>query len=882
MNKKVKKLISFVLTLCMVCIMPISGISATEKSMDTKESIQARVLEPNLVASAPTSTTGAAFGILEVGQPQYNASVNQSDSGTHSDGKAWSWNWDASSNTLTLTNCKVEYGIDIMNGVGKATIVIEGEVDIKGQILCSGELDIKGSKDAVLNILNKDNAGISSASELVIEDITAYIDVENGIGIANVDGDLIVDGAKIYVSTIEGNWDGFHCQGGNIKIIGKSQVRTNPTTSGYTLFAAQDIYIKDEAVVDVSNAGITGGIVADKALIISGGRVTSKSSGNLGALCGYNNGVIITGGMVVTGDEGGNNGVLKCDLTVSGSHTQVTINGYIGKNGNLNVSEGTVEVTKTVSGLITVTGGTVMVNGQIIPIGGIKVAGVELDSQRLSLYTNALPSTAWLRATVIPFEAKEKSVIWASDNPLVATVDAYGNVKAVGEGRAKISVTTVEGGYQAVCYVVVSKASSGGGDSSSSGDSYRDKEVLTNDPIIGTIPSINTNVIDNTIEATVSTDMVNEAIKKAQKQAREHNSDEQNVVMAINIEPQNTLVKHLGVNLPKASVDTLVKEKVGEVRITSDIINMHINLEALKEIQMHLKTDVNILAKKIENPTLSPQIQLILGDRPVYDLFISGEEQNEVTTFGSGKVFVSIGYILQEGETPDGITAYFVEQEDKISKIPDATYNAKEQRVEFSTDHFSRFAVGSVALRSHFTDITKHWAKESIDFVADYGILEGTGNNTFSPDALMTRGMVTTALGRLAKAEVDQYTKNHFTDVKNDAYYSSYIEWANTEGIVRGLSSTIFAPDEALTREQMAVIIANYVKAFGIELPKQQTEHGYLDDADISTWAKEAVEYMQVTGIITGKTQGRFDPKATVSRGEISTVLRRLIESSPN
>ncbi len=877
-----KKLISFALTLCMVCIMPISGTSAKEKSMDTKESIQARVLDPSLVASAPTSTTGAAFGILEVGEPQYNASMNQSDSGTHSDGKVWSWNWDASSNTLTLTNCKVEYGIDIMNGVGKATIIIEGDVDIKGQIFCSGELDIKGSKDAVLTIWNEGNPAISSDSELMVKDITAYIDVENGIGIVNFGGDLIVDGAKIYVSTIEGNWDGFHCQGGNIKIIGKSQVRTNPTTSGYTLFAAQDIYIKDEAVVDVSSSGSSGGIVADKALIISGGRVTSKSNGSFGTLCGYNNGVIITGGVVVTGDEDGNNGVVKCDLTVRGTHSQVTINGYIGNNGNLNVSEGTVEVTKTVSGLITVTGGTVMVNGQIIPIGGIKVAGVELDSQRLSLYTNALPSMAWLRATVIPFEAKEKSVIWASDSPLVATVDAYGNVKAVGEGRAKISVTTVEGGYQAVCYVVVSKASSGGGDSSSSGDSYRDKEALTNDPIIGTIPSINTNVIDNTIEATVSTDMVNEAIKKAQKQAREHNSDEQNVVMAINIEPQNTLVKHLGVNLPKASVDTLVKEKVGEVRITSDIITMHINLEALKEIQMHLKTDVNILAKKIENPTLSPQIKLVLGNRPVYDLFISGEEQNEVTTFGSGKVFVSIGYILQEGESPEEITAYFVEREDKISKIPDARYNAKEQRVEFSTDHFSRFAVGSVALRSHFTDITKHWAKESIDFVADYGILEGTGYNTFSPDALMTRAMVTTALGRLAKAEVDQYTKNHFTDVKNDAYYSSYIEWAHREGVVKGLSNTTFAPDDALTREQMAVIIANYVKAFGIELPKQQTEHGYLDDADISTWAKEAVEYMQVTGIITGKNQGRFDPKAAVSRGEMSTVLKRLIESSSN
>ncbi len=83
-------------------------------------------------------------------------------------------------------------------------------------------------------------------------------------------------------------------------------------------------------------------------------------------------------------------------------------------------------------------------------------------------------------------------------------------------------MTTVDGGYQAVCYVVVSKASSGGGGSSSSGDSYRDKdkEALTNDPIIGTIPSINTNVIDNTIEATVSTDTVNEAIKKSSEASK--------------------------------------------------------------------------------------------------------------------------------------------------------------------------------------------------------------------------------------------------------------------------------------------------------------------------------------------------------------------------
>lgn len=89
-------------------------------------------------------------------------------------------------------------------------------------------------------------------------------------------------------------------------------------------------------------------------------------------------------------------------------------------------------------------------------------------------------------------------------------------------------------------------------------------------------------------------------------------------------------------------------------------------------------------------------------------------------------------------------------------------------------------------------------------------LLNGTGETTFSPDTTLTRGMFVTALGRLAGVDPADYSTGKFTDVKADAYYASYVNWAASKGIVSGTTSTTFAPDSQITREQMAVIMENY------------------------------------------------------------------------
>ena len=178
---------------------------------------------------------------------------------------------------------------------------------------------------------------------------------------------------------------------------------------------------------------------------------------------------------------------------------------------------------------------------------------------------------------------------------------------------------------------------------------------------------------------------------------------------------------------------------------------------------------------------------------------------------------------------------------------------------------------------SKMTDVSDHWAKSDIEFVVERGLLKGMDTHSFSPDTKMTRGMFATILGRLAKADVSRYNKSRFTDVASDTYYAASIEWASQNGIVNGIGDRTFAPNQPITREQMAVMMYNYAKIMGITLVQINEELSFADSSEISEYAKEAVNIMQRAGIISGKDGNIFDPKGEATRAEVSAVLSRFI-----
>ncbi|WP_273224078.1 NEAT domain-containing protein [Geosporobacter ferrireducens] len=181
-----------------------------------------------------------------------------------------------------------------------------------------------------------------------------------------------------------------------------------------------------------------------------------------------------------------------------------------------------------------------------------------------------------------------------------------------------------------------------------------------------------------------------------------------------------------------------------------------------------------------------------------------------------------------------------------------------------------------------FTDIQGHWAEKFIQQVVRKGIFIGTSEDTFSPDRFMTRGMLVTVLGKFHGAAVEAYEADSFKDVNPEQYYAKFVEWAVDAGIVKGIGEDQFGPDRPITREELAVMFVNYARFAGIRLEEiklsESPEADFEDEAFISPWAKDSVRLMKQSGLMSGKTNNRFEPRGTATRAEAAMLIAKVLD----
>ncbi len=468
----------------------------------------------------------------------------------------------------------------------------------------------------------------------------------------------------------------------------------------------------------------------------------------------------------------------------------------------------------------------------------------------------------------------------ATDADITAAVSALNS--AVAEFHDAIKTGTYTGGSSG------SGSGSGGGGGLSSGSSGGSPTVT---PSTGTKPGTPTEskikaegTMDKNggITVNLSEKAVEDAIKAAEDEARTNGSLGNGIVLVINIinpEGAGRTADSVTVNLPKTTQETIIRKNIVNTVIVVDDpgIQIGIDLAAVTSINMQANADVNITATRLSAAGLTEAAKAAIGTRPVFDLRVNYGGGRQVTQFGNGSVSVAIPYALAAGESAGGVYAVYVDANGDVQWLGSSVYDGNTRVLRFSTNHFSTYGVGYKA-PAGFTDIAGHWAKDDIQFVVNRGLLSGASATTFSPNTAMTRGMFVTALGRLAGADVSGYKQSSFTDVKADAYYMGYVEWAAKNGILQGTTAATFAPDNAVTREQMAVIMANYAKAIGFSLPKAHAQNTFADAANISPWAADSVKSMQMAGVLAGKNANRFDPQGTATRAEAAATLRRFVE----
>ena len=378
--------------------------------------------------------------------------------------------------------------------------------------------------------------------------------------------------------------------------------------------------------------------------------------------------------------------------------------------------------------------------------------------------------------------------------------------------------------------------------------------------------------------ANINKSTVQQAIDKAAADAKKNGNTANGIAVVVPVNVGDTR-KDVQITLKADTLDKLVSSKVKRFTIDTDrMADFDFTLDTLKELNRQTSGE---LILKIKKTVVSYQEAMkAIGSRPVYDITLECVKDGKKTAvnLNGETISVAIPYTPAKNEKTGNLYAVYVDKTGKVEWLTKSSYDADQKAVIFEAAHFSIYGVGYKNPVPNFTDINGHWAKEHILFTVSRGLFSGTGKTTFSPNTTLTRGMFVTALGRLAGINPADYQNRKFTDVKANAYYSPYVNWAASKGIVSGTTSSTFAPDSSITREQMAVIMKNYADKMGYSIPKTLAAVTFADNAQISSWAKDAVKAMQQAGILAGKVNNRFDPKGNATRAEAATVLHRFVE----
>ena len=185
-------------------------------------------------------------------------------------------------------------------------------------------------------------------------------------------------------------------------------------------------------------------------------------------------------------------------------------------------------------------------------------------------------------------------------------------------------------------------------------------------------------------------------------------------------------------------------------------------------------------------------------------------------------------------------------------------------------------------VKANFADVAADaWYADAVQYVYENGMMSGTSETTFSPDVTTTRGMIVTILYRL-EGSPDLSNENlgyPYADVDANAYYADAVYWARQNGIVSGMSAEQFAPNNAITREQMAAILYRYAQFKGYDVSAKADLSVYTDAAQVSTYATDAMAWANGAQLITGTSQATLTPAGNAIRAQVATILMRFCEN---
>jgi hypothetical protein len=343
------------------------------------------------------------------------------------------------------------------------------------------------------------------------------------------------------------------------------------------------------------------------------------------------------------------------------------------------------------------------------------------------------------------------------------------------------------------------------------------------------------------------------------------------------------------VSIPYDAVKAAADAKDIILTVESDRSTVTLDTAAVAAIAADAKAGetVKITSETVDSAeALHERQREKVGDSPVIALTITAGGTAITNLGGSGTVSVPYTPKAETAkEDYDLLAVYRLDDDGDITETRGAVYDAETGRITFATNRFGKFFISEWI--NPFGDIAKGaWYYKAARYAYSNGLITGVTETTFAPQTNLTRAMLVTMLYRLNGDTNSQFTlhNSQFGDVEDGVWYTDAITWAAAHGIVNGVGDNKFAPDDDITREQLAAILYRYEQirnpSAAENPPAASIPAAYTDANEISDWAYDAMAWAVSGGLITGRAETTLAPRGETTRAEAATLLMRYPEGA--
>ena len=221
---------------------------------------------------------------------------------------------------------------------------------------------------------------------------------------------------------------------------------------------------------------------------------------------------------------------------------------------------------------------------------------------------------------------------------------------------------------------------------------------------------------------------------------------------------------------------------------------------------------------------------------------------------------------------------YYEGNQEEWKKIP--IVNGSNQPIIRANIHFNSYSGnggGADRPSTRYKDVDQNaWYVPYVDFAISAGIMSGTSNDTFSPDAQVTRAQLVQVLYAMENKPAIATTKK-YSDIKEGQWYSAAVSWATAYNIAAGYEDGTFKPNRSVTRQDMAVMMYAFAKYKGIETETSASVDTFADKGMISNYALRAMKWAVGKKYMSGMGNNTLAPRGTTTRAQLATVMKAVI-----